>query len=226
MFGNNKLRSPLSGNGNELEVKKIFKTIQGEGVYVGLPAIFIRLGGCNLACDFCDTEFEDFQLMKLEAIIKQVELFCLNDEKKRAVKLAVITGGEPLRQPIYRLCEELILRDFMVQIETNGTLYRQLPATTKIICSPKLANNGKYFPLRADLLPKITALKFLISANKTGYNQVPELGQKAFNIPVYVQPMDEYDQALNQLNRKLAVEISLETGYRLSYQIHKELGIE
>ncbi|CAN0594227.1 unnamed protein product, partial [Ectocarpus sp. 12 AP-2014] len=59
MFGDNPIRPPEKGDGLHLMVKQIFKTLQGEGPHVGTPSIFVRLGGCNLACDFCDTEFEN-----------------------------------------------------------------------------------------------------------------------------------------------------------------------
>ena len=49
----------------------------------------------------------------------------------------VITGGEPMIQPIAKLCANLIKLKFQIQIETNGTLYRKLPKAVKIICSPK-----------------------------------------------------------------------------------------
>ena len=60
MFGYNLKRPVIKGNGQFLSIKSIFKTLQAEGPYCGVPAIFIRLGGCNLACSFCDTEFEDY----------------------------------------------------------------------------------------------------------------------------------------------------------------------
>ena len=225
MKGNNPKRAAEQGTGLNLKVKKIFKTLQGEGPNVGVPAIFIRLGGCNLACKFCDTDFEEFEERSLDSILTDVKLLSLNEVGNRTVNLAVITGGEPFRQPINALCTELIGNNFSVQIETNGTLYREIPREVEIICSPKIAFN-KYIAVREDLLKHITAFKFLISANIAEYSTVPELGQKDYNIPVYVQAMDEYDQGINAKNRKLAIDIALNNGYRLSYQIHKNLGIE
>ena len=65
----------------------------------------------------------------------------------------------------------------------------------EIVCSPKITNL-KYHNIRQDLLPKITAFKYIISANLLGYNEVPDLGQSLYNIPVFVQAMDEYDEKL------------------------------
>ncbi len=225
MLGDNPIRPPLKSDGSSLFVKKIFKTLQGEGPNVGVPSIFIRLGGCNLACDFCDTDFENFSEISLEKLTNQVKELSLNEQKQRSVNLVVITGGEPFRQAIDKMCKTLIEEGFAIQIETNGTLYREIPKEVEVICSPKVSH-GKYLKIREDLLKQITAFKFLISASRKEYSSVPELGQDNYNIPVYVQAMDELKVDLNKLNRKLAVEIAINNGYLLSYQIHKELGIE
>ena len=225
MFGQNPKRSILNGDGTKLEVQSIFKTIQGEGIFVGCPAIFIRLGGCNLACNFCDTEFEDFKLVDIDEILNKVKNLALNSKNEKSINLVVITGGEPMRQPIELLCQKLLDRDFKVQIETNGTLYRSLPNEASIICSPKAGKNG-YSKIREDLLPKISAVKFIVAKNILEYNLIPEVGQTAYNIPVFVQPMDQNDQRLNDENNELAVKLALESGARLSLQTHKFLGIE
>lgn len=222
MFGNNPIRRPELGSGDILKVQEIFKTIQGEGPYVGYPAIFIRLGGCNLACNFCDTEFESFREINLNEILATIDKY---SSYNTIQYLVVITGGEPFRQPIEKLCEKLIEKKYLVQIETNGTLYRNVHPEVEIVCSPKVGKNG-YIPIREDLLARINALKFLISHNNPLYQEVPEIGQKRYNIPVYIQPMDENNAKLNTLNSNLSVEISLKFGYKLSIQVHKVLNIK
>ena len=226
MFGQNKILKPKKGDGNKLEVQEIFATFQGEGIYTGWPAVFIRLGGCNLACKFCDTEFDSFKELDLVDILLKIEGLSFNkNSNRRNIDLVVISGGEPLRQPISRLCRELIKRGFLVQIESNGTLFQKLPKKVKIICSPKNVS-GKYHLIRPDLLPQISAFKFLISAFDKKYSDVPEIGQAQFNTPIYVQPMDEYDERKNAANRKLTLKIAQKNGYRLSLQTHKIWGIE
>lgn len=225
MYGNNPKRAPEFGDGLVLKVQNTFKTLQGEGPNAGVPAIFVRLGGCNLACSFCDTEFEDFKEMHLDDIFDKIENFSLNKNHEKSVNLVVITGGEPMRQQIKPLCEKLLENNYLVQIETNGTIYRQLPARVEIICSPKVVS-GKYLSIREEMLPLITAFKFLISANIKEYSSVPELGQAEYNIPVFVQGMDENTDEINDRNLKLAVDTAIENNYRLSYQIHKNLNIE
>lgn len=222
MFGDNPKRPPVKGDGQILFVQNIFKTLQAEGPYFGTPSIFVRLGGCNLACNFCDTEFESFAPRYLYDIVERVDDLSKNSRGDRSVFLIVITGGEPLRQPIKPMCEMLIDLGYKIQIETNGTLYQELPNDVEIVCSPKVSN-GKYHQINEQLLSRINAFKFLISANLPGYNTVSDF---CVGRTVFVQAMDEYDEELNKKNKKLAVEIALEHGYRLSYQMHKDLDIE
>ncbi len=218
MHGNNPIRPPAKGDGSTLDVQAIFPTLQGEGPYAGWPAVFVRLGGCNLACEFCDTEFESFSSFSVADIVHEVKA------KAGRAMLVVITGGEPLRQPIAPLCTALIGAGFKIQIETNGTLWRELPQEVEIICSPK--NTGKgYASIRPDVLARTRALKFIISEQAEGYRDIADVGQGA-DIPVYVQPMDEYDLAKNAANLKRATEIAMQKGCRLSLQLHKIAGIE
>ncbi len=223
MFGKNKILKAENHDGNKLQVQEIFATFQGEGPYAGHPSVFVRLGGCNLACDFCDTEFDSFQEKSLDEILSEVLKLSKNETGEIIRKLVVITGGEPLRQPISKFCEELIKLEFLVQIETNGTLFRDLPQEVKIICSPKISN-GKYHAIRADLLDRIDAFKFIISKNKKEYSDIAEIGQGK-TIPVYVQPMDEYDEAKNRENIELTLELANKYGARISLQTHKILKI-
>ena len=222
MFGKNPIRTPVQGDGSMLEVKRLFPTLQGEGPFVGQPAVFIRLAGCNLACRFCDTEFEDGIERPLEEILAEADRLSRDESGVRVRDLAVITGGEPFRQPIEALCAGLLEMGLRVQIETNGTLFRAVDGRVDIICSPKNTGQG-YGPVRADLDARVSAYKFLLSASDDRYHAVPPVRP---GVPVYVQPMDEYDAALNASNLAYASRMAQQYGYRLSLQLHKMLGIE
>jgi len=164
--------------------------------------------------------FESFSKTALTKVLDDVRHYA-----NHTIKLVVITGGEPFLQHIEHLCQGLIDNGFNVQIETNGTIYRNVPESVKIICSPKQKQNG-YYKIREDMLERITAFKFLISATLPGYDAIPELGQLAHNIPVYVQPIDEYNEEKNKNNLELAIKLSLKHNYNLSLQLHKFMGIK
>jgi len=220
MFGKNPKRPSIISDGNSIFVQEIFPTIQGEGIFSGLPAIFVRLGGCNLACSFCDTEFENFQEMQI--------LDILNDIKKiksiySNINLIVITGGEPLRQNILKLFQLLDKNGYKIQIETNGTLYQDVPDFVSIMASPKCIN-GKYTNIHPDLMSKVSALKFLISQNLLGYDAIPDFVFD-LKIPIFLQPMDELTHDKNNANNELTVKLSMQYGFRISIQTHKILNI-
>jgi 7-carboxy-7-deazaguanine synthase len=224
MFGNNKIMPCDNGFDGNLAIQEIFHTIQGEGPFSGQPAIFIRTGGCNLACDFCDTEFDSHKKMTIDeilAIVNQLSRSSITNEK--IVKLIVITGGEPMRQSISELCYQLINLDFKIQIETNGTIFRDLPLEVAIICSPKVSN-GKYHKIRSDLLPRIAAFKFIVAKHHQYYQYLPEFIND-IKVPIYIQPMDQYDAKKNLENQQYALDLSIKFGYFLSLQIHKILNI-
>lgn len=228
MFGKNLKLKPDYKYGKVLKVTNIFGTFQGEGPYTGYPAIFIRLSGCNLACSFCDTEFDDYRELEVDEIIRiGGEKFDEFTEGKGIKKpLIVITGGEPMRQNISLLCKRLLDLGYKVQIESNGTLMApDLPEGVQIVCSPK-PSNGKYHMIRKDLLKHAVAIKFLVSESIPDYSAVAEVGQREFNLPVYVQPMDEYDHKKNSENLALAMKIAAKKGAILSLQTHKIIGIE
>lgn len=219
MFGKNPILPPKKSDGLNLDVQEIFATFQGEGIYTGFPSIFIRLGGCNLACKFCDTEFDSYKGLSLEKILEKVDKIS-HKNGKLTHDLVVITGGEPFRQNLVPLCRALLKKNYKIQIETNGTLYQKLPSKVDIVCSPKNPS-GKYHPIRPDLLPCISAFKFLISAQNKNYNFVPDVGQNVHKTPVYLQPIDEYDDKKNAKNRVLTIKLASENGCRISLQTHK-----
>lgn len=208
MYGQNPKRPQEKSDGSVLKIVNIFDTIQGEGPFAGHYAQFIRLGGCNLACSFCDTEFEVFTEMKIA------------DIPNSNAKLVVITGGEPFRQNIGPLCEMLIARGQKIQIESNGTLYNKIPDEVEVVCSPK-ATNGKYFNIHRDLEKHIIAYKILVSED---YNF--EIPNHFKTKPIYIQPIDEYDEQKNSKNLSLAKNIAMQNNYILSIQIHKVIGVE
>ena len=227
MFGKNRKLKPEYSNGNLLKVHKIFITFQGEGPYIGYPSIFIRLSGCNLSCNFCDTEFDTYIDMTVEDIVStgynKLKEFQNNDINQKQV-LIVITGGEPMRQNISLLSKELINRGHIVQVESNGTLLSPgMPKEVKIVCSPKVTN-GKYHKIRSDILERVIAIKFIISAHNHEYSDIADVGQGS--IPVYIQPMDEYNPIKNKINLQLAMHLAFKYNHILCLQTHKLIGIE
>ena len=102
---------------NTLRITEIFYSLQGETRTAGLPTVFVRLTGCPLRCQYCDSAyaFTGGHLLSLEAILAQVA-----DYKPRYI---CVTGGEPLAQPnALSLLEKLCDAGYQVSIETSGAL--------------------------------------------------------------------------------------------------------
>lgn len=112
------------------QVNEIFSSIQGEGFWSGTPATFIRLQGCNVGCEWCDTKYtwgKGGKKMTIERIMQDVE-----------PGLAVITGGEPMLHNLDELILALHAANCYTQIETSGAAwYKGIERVRWITWSPK-----------------------------------------------------------------------------------------
>lgn len=95
-------------------INEIFLSRQGEGFNQGKEMVFIRLAGCNLSCEWCDTEYHSYTEYTLTRILEEI--------KQYDCKSALITGGEPAAQNLTELLTALKENGYWTAIETNGTL--------------------------------------------------------------------------------------------------------
>ena len=113
-----------------LKVNEIFKAIQGESTYAGLPCSFIRLTGCNLRCGYCDTTYayNEGREFSINDLLKEIGKF--------DCRMVEVTGGEPLLQKnIFELFDRLVSKKYVGLLETNGTesVKNVNPLVTKIM---------------------------------------------------------------------------------------------
>lgn len=103
----------------KLNISEIFSSIQGESTFAGLPCVFIRLQGCNLRCNWCDTPYAlDSEQNKNMRFINSI----INEVKSYDFNYVCITGGEPLAQKnVNILIDALIKGNYLVSLETNGS---------------------------------------------------------------------------------------------------------
>ncbi len=188
-----------------LQLAEIFYSIQGEGTHAGTPAVFVRMAGCNLSCDFCDTDYS----LKFFATVQEVV-----DKVSQAggeCRTVILTGGEPLAQ---REVLDLIhaLRDAgkNVHIESNGTIAVTLPDDVWLCVSPKERVDPQ-MARRAD------EVKIIVDRG------VPEERLDAFaDRTILLQP---------EGNKPANIELALQYAkahpnrFRLSLQLHKFIGV-
>ena len=196
----------------DLPVMESFYTIQGEGFHQGKAAYFIRLGGCDVGCVWCDVkESWDMNAHPLQSIYNIV-----NEAAKFAARIAVITGGEPLLHNLSHLTEALHEKGFYTNIETSGS--SPLSGNWDWIClSPK-----KFKSPLPEILPLANELKVIIF-NRSDFDWAEKYAaQVSQDCKLYLQP--EWDKAT--LVTPLIIDyIKTNPRWELSLQIHKYINV-
>lgn len=190
-----------------LTVNEIFYSLQGEGGRTGEASIFIRLSKCNLACVFCDTEYESGKEMSVQEIADEIGKF--------GCKWIIWTGGEPTLQ----LTDEIVfffkLKGYFQAIETNGT--RKLPAGLDYItCSPK-----QNFKRIKKIIPEVDELRFPMQKG----DALPDISILPKSKKYLLSPIFD-EQNVIQENIDYCIELIKEhPQWALSLQTHKLIGI-
>jgi 7-carboxy-7-deazaguanine synthase len=212
---------------------EIFHSVQGEGVNIGKPAVFMRLGLCNLACTWCDTKYTwDWERYESQQQIMEMSL----EEAEREIlghncKYLIVTGGEPMIQQrqLISLLERLKDKGFHIETETNGTIV-PAPELVNLIddwsVSPKLANSGNPASLREvpeayrffSHLPSCH-FKYVIQ-NEDDFAEVQSVMQKFKLAPerIILMPEAQNMEILLQRSRWL-VELCRSHGYLFSTRL-------
>ena len=181
------------------KINEIFDSIQGEGPYIGYRQLFIRFCGCNLLCDYCDTEFDKGSVYTVEELANKVKTYDL--EHIHSISL---TGGEPLLQ--YEFLKEFLPEikktETKIYLETNGTLHKALESVLdfvdivamdfKIDSSSKI---GDLYSKHNEFLQKTTDAKKEVFAKIVFDENIQDFEisesvnlAKKYNIPLILQP--------------------------------------
>jgi len=212
---------------------EIYKSVQGESSFTGLPCIFVRLAGCNLRCSWCDSEytFTGGSKMSPNEVMAEVK-------KLEPVKLVEITGGEPMLQEreVVPLMERLLKDGYEVLIETSGerplaTVPKSVRKIVDVKC-PASGESGTFRPENLRSLTKNDEVKFVI-ADRVDYefarDFVREHGLELRVAEVLFSPAFRKDAGRERdarnclLDPRELVEWMLADGLnvRLGLQIHK-----
>ena len=194
------------------KINEIFHSLQGEGYNTGTASVFIRLSGCNLRCDFCDTRHEEGTLMSLPEIVEQVMRY-------PKAPLIVLTGGEPSLWIDEDFVKGLkTMTGKCIAIETNGT--HPLPhGIDWVTLSPKtgIGNSGDV-PV---MLTRCDELKVVFLGQDLSQYDGIEAAHR------YLQPCWTEDHEKRKHNLTETVQAVLNhPEWRLSLQTHRILGIK
>ncbi|KAA8997614.1 7-carboxy-7-deazaguanine synthase QueE [Affinibrenneria salicis] len=218
-------------------INEMFQTLQGEGYFTGVPAIFVRLQGCPVGCSWCDTKhtwekLQDRQIALEQVLVKTQEsdrwgaaraqdILAALIEQGYTARHVVITGGEPCIHDLAPLTLLLEQQGFSCQIETSGTHEVRCSPRSWVTVSPKVNMRGGMVVLdqalaRADEIKHpvarqrdIEALDALLARLKDDKPRV-----------VALQPISQKEEAT-----RLCIETCIARNWRLSMQTHKYLNI-
>ena len=148
-----------------MQITEIYKSLQGESTYAGMPCVFVRLTGCNLRCSWCDTEYSFYGGKKMtpEQVFDEVE------NLSPSPGLVEMTGGEPMLQEreLVPLMQRMIESGHKVLIETSGERpLERIPAGVVKIVDVKCPGSGEGDTFNIENLETLQAhdeVKFVIS---------------------------------------------------------------
>jgi 7-carboxy-7-deazaguanine synthase len=227
--------SKLLVNSNpETLLPSIFQTIQGEGIYSGVPSFFIRLQGCKVHCHFCDEKETWTHRAKNSVELSPTEILFKLETLNPLLKRLVITGGEPCEQSLYSLITALQANSYCIAIESSGTgeklheLFQDYKDPLWITFSPKepYSQNGSVTDLR--IWQKASELKFVIASEKAEEyllrKIIPSLQEHSNPCPVFLVP----DWFRFEENKKRVLDLCMKfpNRFRLGVQVHKYLDLE
>jgi 7-carboxy-7-deazaguanine synthase len=216
-----------------MQIIEIYRSIQGESSFAGIPCIFVRLAACNLRCVWCDSEytFSGGRKMSLEEVEREVAGLAPGG-------LVEITGGEPMLQEreLVPLMERLIARGYTLLLETSGERpLEKVPTAVHKIVDVKCPGSGEGGSFRISNLAALTSgdeVKFVLTGrddyefarNFTREHQLEEKAGTVLFSPAFLKkPTSQRDSSNCQLDPRLLSEWILEDGLnvRLGLQIHK-----
>ena len=197
----------------EYPVMEHFYTIQGEGFHQGRAAYFVRLGGCDVGCVWCDVkdswDADAHPKMSIGEIIKNIK-------QQTDSGLVVITGGEPLMHNLIALTKAIQDAGYQTNIETSGA--HQLTGAWDWIClSPK-----KFKIPQEKILPFVNELKVVIF-NKTDFEWAENYAAKVDPLcKLYLQPEWDKSAAITPL---IIEYVKRNPKWEISLQIHKYINV-
>ena len=227
-------------------IAETFYSIQGEGKFIGIPTFFIRTSGCNLRCEWrdvgtsevtrCDTPYTSWNPVGTH---ESVDELVLHKVMVTNAEYVDITGGEPfLQKELPELASALVSRSYHVSVETNGTIFKELPAEVYMSISPTLNNSvpmgSRYEAMHRQAMRNDDAMRILMDRHDYQFKFViaeqqdiddVELLRLALRIPpekIYLMP-EGIDSETIRARSEWIVELCKVHGFNFSDRLHIHL---
>ena len=221
-----------------IRIVEIFRSIQGEGKYIGFPTVFVRFAGCDVQCQWCDTDHVMREEVEVEEVFRRVKNFY---EKGDHVSL---TGGEPLLQPqaVRELAELLKMEGIPVYLETNGVRYKEFEAVRNYVdivamdfklpsstgCRAFWAEHREMLSLAKDKDLFVKVVVTPVTTRDDVAFAVKMIASVNHSIPFYLQPETSQlkNGALEQCFKFQEYALEFLRDVRVVPQVHRLLGIQ
>ena len=206
------MNNDIFENGRKLPLIEDFYTLQGEGYHTGKAAYFIRIGGCDIGCYWCDTKYSWRPDLNKLVSVEEIAAKAI----KYPAKSIVITGGEPLMYNLDPLCAILKKNNIKTFLETSGSY--QLTGKWDWICLSPKPNN----PPLPEILPLANELKVIIYEEKDFLWAEKYAKLVSPECHLFLQP----EWSRHKINTPIIIEyIKNNPKWQLSIQTHKYLKI-
>lgn len=227
---------------NSARVTEVFLSIQGEGIFVGQPHLFIRFAGCNLSCDYCDTAKDAGAAYGAQELLDRVGRV----NARGRTDTVSITGGEPLLHAgfLRQFLPQLKKRNFKIYLETNGTLPAELKKVLGFVDTiamdikmPSSQGGRGLWRSHRDFLKAASKKNVFVKAVVTGRTKTEEIKKTARiikeidpRIPLVIQPVTPANRmtkkiTLGRLLEFQALAKTILNDVRVVPQMHKILGV-
>jgi len=200
-------------------VVELFESVQGEGANAGLLVSFLRLGGCNLSCEWCDTDSSVFEMMDTKTILARLSAF--------RVRRLILTGGEPMIHPtLETLLSSLKEAGYWIALETNG-LINPAPALRRFLdyisTSPKAQATGYH---EDQMIREADEVRIVVDSDVFDFciSMREKISAKNYFLSPCCRNGIMNVAETMELLKRLNVDCH-EAPWRLSLQLHKLIGV-
>lgn len=208
----------------KIRIIEVFTSIDGEQPRMGEITTFVRLAGCNLKCNYCDTAHSQDKMsgeeITVKELIKIIGAVSINNN-------ITLTGGEPLLQgeAVEELCQRLVILGYKINIETNGTIIPSMQTILSSNCMIYDYKSPELFKIPKEVLRSEDVIKFVINS-KVAFDIVKKVATDLVYTKIYVGCVNGEEACLNE---KELIDMIIQAALpnlHFNTQLHKKIEVQ